>query len=85
MLVELARETSHACPFDSRAELAMEAPVRRIQAGSFWSSEKKGGVGLVSSLRVVRRSFLRPGVEVPDRSCRTARRCVLDLDFGSSG
>ena len=80
--MELARETSHACPLDSRVDDEMEAPARNNQSESFLSSADKE-LRLSSSLVKVFRSFVPPGVVGTCRGCfPEASRCVLDLLFG---
>ena len=76
-LVELALDTSHACPFDSRVEEDIAVPVRKSQSESFLSLGLSA-LKLNSSLVIPLRNF---GVVVPDRGCVLGGRWILDLLF----
>lgn len=82
--MELARETSHACPFDSRVEEEIVAPALRSQSESFLSASERAWVSFPAGVKAGLPSFERPGVEGTDRAdlCLAPRRWVLDLLFG---
>ena len=80
-LVELALDTNHAWPFDSRADDDIAAPARKSQSESFLSFADNV-VRLNSSLVTSFRSFVPPAVVASDRGWFPTVRCVLDLLFG---